>query len=146
MGGRRCEECGALLSSTGDVNTCEGLFHTALAMEWTNPPHTYRAHHLLVATYVLQHPSQLTPEAEREYRSGLVAIIDKQLQADDLRELNRGRFERRRRSWKVRPAEPRPVVSREWSATIADVVSGPAEELPERVWRWAKAVRRDLDR
>jgi hypothetical protein len=138
---RRCPECGADL---GGHEKCEQLFHDALAMEWEDPPRSYEAHHLLVGTYMLQHPSGFTPEAEAWYRQAIATVVDEGLSAPELRERTRGKLEQADRAFDIKAKEPRAVVPREWSATIADVLEGPASELPERVWRWARAVREDL--
>jgi hypothetical protein len=114
-------------------------------MEWEDAPRSYQAHHLLVATYMLQHPSTFTAEAEQWYRETVSAIVDEGLSGPQLRERTRGTLEQSDREFAIKAKEPRPVVARHWSATIADgVLDGPAAELPERVWRWARAVREDL--
>lgn len=142
----RCEECGAPLTVLADASECEGMFHAALAMEWEDPPHTARAHHLLVSTYMLQHPSRLTREAEQEYRSILRTVVDEGIGHEELRERLRGKYDQSKRTWNIRARRSRPIVPRRWSATIADVVKGPAAGLPDRVRRWAEAVRSDLGR
>lgn len=138
---RRCPECGAPL---GEARACEELFHAALAMEWVDPPSTAEAHHLLVGTYMLQHPSRFTPEAREMYREMIVSIVDEGLSAPQLRERNRGRFDQQQREFDLKLKTPDPPTFRHWRATIADAIDGPAEGLPERVWRWGRAVREDL--
>jgi hypothetical protein len=138
---QRCPECGADL---GGHSECEQMFHEALAMEWEDPPRSYQAHHLLVGTYMLQHPSQFTPEAEEWYRRMLETVVDEGLSAPELRSRYHGELERSARAFDIRAKQPRPVVLHEWSATVADVLDGPAAELPDRVWRWARLVREDL--
>lgn len=139
----QCPECGAALTAEG-VEACVDLFHAALALEWDDIPHTYSAHHLLVATYMLQHPASLTPEAVASYEKGVMAIVDEGLTGEQLRQRNRGQMDQTQRSWNVRAATPAAPVLRHWSATIADVMPCAAAELPERIWQWARAVRDDL--
>lgn len=142
-GGRRCPECGAVL---GEEATCEELFHAALATEWTDPPRTATAHHLLVATYMLQHPSGYTPEGRAAFARLVCTVVDEGLSGEELRERNRGRFEQGERSWNLKAASASEPVLREWSATIADVIEGAAGDLPVRVLAWACSVREDLRR
>lgn len=138
-----CPECGAALTGDG-ITACQDLFHAALALEWADPPHTYAAHHLLVATYMLQHPAALTPEAVAWYEAGVIAIVDEGLSAPVLRERNRGRLDQQKRDWNVHRREAAAPQLQNWSATIADIVPGPAPGLPDRIWRWARRVREDL--
>jgi hypothetical protein len=138
---RRCIECGAAL---GDASRCEELFQAALAMEWLDPPQTWAAHHLLVGTYMLQHPSGYSAEGQEALVSMIIATVDGELPAAALRERNRGRFEQQARTWRFRAQESAQPILRHWKMTIADVVDGPAEQLPERVWEWARTVREEL--
>ena len=138
---RRCPECGAPL---GGHERCEELFHDALAMEWTDPPATYEAHHLLVATYMLQHPSRYTPEGQAAFRSTVIEIVDEHASAPALRERRRGVFDQSKRDWKLTRKQPDAPVLNEWGMTIADVLDGPPDELPQRVWRWGETVREQL--
>lgn len=140
-GGERCPECGAPL---GEVASCDELFHAALVMEWVDPPVTSVAHHLLVATYMVQHPSGFTEEGARVMRDTLATSVDEGLSAPELRERNRGRYDQQVRDFKLKARDPREPVPREWHMTIADAVDGPAEELPARVRRWAESVRAEL--
>lgn len=145
----RCPECGARLDGHAEApgaSSCEDLFHAALALEWTDPARTYGSHHALVTTYMVQHPSRLSLEAEAEYNAALIAIVDEGLSGEQLRRRHQLRFDRGKRAWNVGPSGPRPITSRSWSATIADVFSGPIGELPGRIMEWAQAVRKDLDR
>ncbi|MFO7538080.1 MAG: DUF5946 family protein [Chloroflexota bacterium] len=136
-----CPECGALL---GTAEICEELFHAALDMEWENPLVTAAAHHLLVGTYMVQHPAGYTPEAQALFAAMVVTTVDEELSADELRRRNRGRFEQQKRNWRMKVAEPQEVRLRRWPMTIADVIDGPAVELPQRVWQWARSVRKEL--
>lgn len=136
-----CPECGAPL---GEAQTCEALFHAALAMEWEDPPRSAAAHHLLVATYMVQHPSQFTEEGRLAFAAMVITAVDEGLSAPELRERQRGRFEQQQRDWNFKAKNPAPPQLREWSMTIADALDGPAQTLPERVWRWARCVRAEL--
>ena len=137
-----CPECGATL---GTVPNCEAFFHEALAMEWVDPPRTATAHHLLVATYMLQHPSRFTPEGQRALADLLIAVIDRNSSAQELRVLNRDLFDQENRDWRVVQETPAPPVLRRWQMTIASVLSGGPDELPKRIWRWARSTRAELD-
>lgn len=138
---RRCPECGTALR---EADSCEDLFHAALAMEHVDPPHTASAHHLLVATYMLQHPGGFTPEGRQAFAATVIASVDENLTAEELRRRHRGRFDQEMRDWRftsARKAEPEP---RRWSMTVADALDGPPEELAARVWRWARHVRGEI--
>ena len=138
---RRCPECGALL---GDAQTCEELFHAALAMEWTDPPVTGSAHHLLVATYMLQHPSGFTAEGRAGFAAVVTSVVDDDLTGAQLRERNRGRLDQQDREWSIKAKVPAEPELRQWTATIADALAGDASGLPERVHAWARSVREEL--
>jgi hypothetical protein len=138
---RKCPECGAPL---GSAETCEELFHTALAMEWEEPLKTAAAHHLLVGTYMVQHPSRYTPEGRTFFASMVIDAVDQELSAHELYQHNRGRFDQQKRDWHIRAKEPDEPRLREWRMTIADVIDGPSLELPQRVWQWARGVREEL--
>lgn len=71
----RCPECGAPLDG---VERCEELFHRALAAEWATPG-AGDAHHLLVGTYMLQHPSRFTAEGQAAYRTLIATVVDERL-------------------------------------------------------------------
>jgi hypothetical protein len=138
---RSCPECGALL---GPAETCEELFHAALAMEWEEPLVTAAAHHLLVGTYMVQHPAGYTPEAQALFVAMVVTTVDEELSANELYQRHRGRFDQQKRNWRMKVARPQQVRLRRWPMTIANVIDGPAAELPERVWQWARSVREEL--
>lgn len=137
---RRCPECGARL---GVYGCCEELFHLALAMEWETPE-AGAAHHLLVGTYMLQHPSGFTAEGRAAYRALVETVVDEGLSPEQLRERNRRRFDQGERDFAFKAKEPSAPVLREWRTTIADVVAGPPEDLPARVWAWARSAREEL--
>jgi hypothetical protein len=137
---RTCPECGASLA---EASTCEELFHRALAMEWNDPPHTSTAHHLLVLTYLVQHPAAFTGEGRAAFIASLISAIDGELSGAELLALNR-RLLAEPRSWRFRLPEAGLPHLRRWALTIADVIGGPAGELPQRVWRWARHVRQEL--
>lgn len=139
----RCPECGAPL---GEATSCEELFHAALAMEWVDPPVTALAHHLLVATYMYQHPSGFTPEGTAGFGEVIRVSVDENLSAEQLRARNRGRFEQQDRDWVIRRKVPAETILREWTCTIADAIDGEPDRLPERVWTWARSVREEMDR
>ncbi len=138
---RHCPECGARL---GEARECVELFHAALAMEWVDPPRTGAAHHLLVATYMLQHPSGFTPEGRASFEALVSEVVDDELTAEQLRARNKDRFEQQDRDWTLKAKTPSPVVLREWPMTIADAVDGDPDGLPERVWAWARSAREEL--
>jgi hypothetical protein len=136
----RCPECGAPLDG---FERCDDLFHRALLMEW-EAPGAGSAHHLLVGTYMLQHPSGFTAEGQASYRALIETVVDERLSGAEQRERIRGRFDKDKRDWNFKVKPPAPPVSREWRMTIADAIDGPAEGLPDRVWRWAESVREEL--
>jgi hypothetical protein len=137
---RRCPECGAPL---GRYARCEELFHHALLMEW-EAPGAGEAHHLLVGTYMLQHPSGFTAEGQASYRALIEMAVDERLSAPEQRERVRGRFDPQKRDWNLKAKTPSPPVLHEWRMTIADAIDGPVEDLPARVWQWAESAREEL--
>lgn len=138
--GRTCPECGASLH---DASTCEELFHRALAMEWFGPPHTAASHHLLVITYLVQHPAAFTGEGRAAFIASLISAVDGELSGAELLALNR-RLLDEPRSWRFGLPEAGPPQLRQWAMTIAEAIDGPAGHLPQRVWRWARNVREEL--
>lgn len=54
-----CPACGA---ANADGRTCEDLFHQMLFWENEYPQHTLAVHHILVASYYIQHPHLYSPE------------------------------------------------------------------------------------
>lgn len=134
-----CPECGAAL---GEYARCEQLFHRALLMEG-EAPQAGSAHHLLVATYMLQHPSGFTPEGRDSFLELISNVLDERLTAEEQRERIRGRLDQQKRKWNFKAKRPEPPELHDWPMTIADVIQGTAAELPERVWRWAAIAREE---
>jgi hypothetical protein len=112
-------------------------------MEWTDPPRAATAHHLLVVTYMVQHPAAYTGEGRAAFIASLIRAIDGLLSGAELLALNR-RLLDEPRSWRFGLPEAGPPQLRQWAMTIAEAIDGPAGHLPQRVWRWARSVREEL--
>lgn len=128
-----CPLCGAVYP---DGQTCEDVFNTLLALEFTDPA-AGAVHHLTVIGYMLQHDGY-SVEARAWAEEALRAILEDGLTPGELRRRSRRRLDGGERRWGVRnPEEPRRRL--DWPVTLADVWGDPAGH-PDRVRRWARSV------
>ena len=134
-----CPECGA--PAVSGLSCWEQL---GLLIAWEADDPALRAEHfLIVASYSLQHPAQLTDEALATLRSGLLERLDNGVAVEELRRRAARQFAGKTRV--LRPASDRHAILHQWSTTIADVyVPEHPAGAAERVRGWAAAIRREL--
>lgn len=133
----KCPECGALLEA-GEA--CADRFHACLVLDFSDPAYGM-VHHLVVATYMLQHPSRLTAEGWPAARALLKAFLHEGRTPAAVRQEDRRALDSGRRSVKLKNRAAAPVVrSRTWPATIADVRLESGEAYCASVTQWATAA------
>lgn len=137
-----CPECGAPVPSGGQ---CRDYFDACLFAE-ADPAYQV-VHHLLVATYMLQHPSQLSRAGWLGTRDVLVDFLIKGKSPADVRKQNRKRLASGNRTWRLKGGEPMAGLDAgTWSQTIADVRLDNAASYCADVERWARAALSDVEK
>lgn len=138
-----CPECGAVWH---DNTTCQDDFHQVLFWENENPANG-AVHHLMVASYHIQHPSLYSPEALDYAKQLLEAFLVAGRSPDEVRKRSRTQVNSGQRIWKVKGTpdrhgvHPQPVA---WTMTVADVVAGGIENYCANVERWAWSIHETL--
>ncbi len=136
-GAGKCPECGALLNP-GEA--CVNRFHACLVLDYSGPAYG-TVHHLVVATYMLQHPSRLTADGWLATRSLLKAFLHEGRTPAAVRQEDRRSLDSGVRSVKLKNRAAAPVVrTRSWPATIADVRLERGEVYCASVTQWATAA------
>ena len=134
MRGQTCRECGA---ATPD-RRCAQLFEACLANDFGDSDHL-RVHHLLVPSYMLQHPSRLSRDGWFAMRDMLELFVrEGKSPAQASRELRFG-LDGGNRAFSFRKGTPASFELR-WSRTIADVRCDTGANYSSDVRRWAAAV------
>ena len=132
-----CPECGA------PENACETRFHECLVKEFENAAYG-AVHHLTVATYMLQHSSQLTREGWLHERELLREFLVENKLPAFIRKQNKDFVDSGKRKFKIKSKDVKPVINKtKWMKTILDVCRENAEFYCEDVTAWAKAVSGD---
>jgi hypothetical protein len=90
-----CAECGAPWTAE---DNCTQRYHRFLALELSNPEYGV-VHHLTVATYMLQHPSQLSLQGWQAMREQLRQFLDEGLRPEEARARIRKSAAFQARSW-----------------------------------------------
>jgi len=134
-----CPECGAA------ERACEVRYHECLAREFSEAGYG-AAHHLTVATYMLQHSSKLSREGWRYERELLREFLAEGKSPEFVRRQNREEVDDGRRSFKITSPDGRPVVDAvRWTKTILDVRLKDAETYCRDVKAWARASLQDVE-
>jgi hypothetical protein len=134
-----CPECGAIRVNGMD---CWEQLGAVLAWEWQDAELS-ALHFVTVASYNLQHPSQLTDEALAGLRTAYADHLDRGTAVSYIRARANAAAAGRRRVKKPR-ADRHPVLRR-FDMTIADVYQPEHPEgAADRVRAWAAAIRRAL--
>src|SRR5262249_33605584 len=125
MAGNVCPECGAALPPDG---RCRDLFEACLVKDFEHPRSYGSVHHLIVATYMLQHNGYSRPGwlAAR----GLVAEAIASGKVPDIRSAGykEAVSSRNRRFSFTRGEKILGLEGVTWSRTVADVRLGSAED------------------
>lgn len=140
-----CPECGSILT---DEHTCRDYFNQMLSWDFEDPAGAGKLHHLTVLCYHLQHPSLYSPEALRSAKQFLRSIIEKNISAQELLDINRKTLASKGRTWKVigtleNHGSYRSDIN--WSMTAYDIVFHGLGSYIEMVQKWAELIYEDLE-
>lgn len=138
-----CPECGAILD---DENTCQAIFETLLALEYSDPGYG-QVHFLTVACFMIQH-RRYSDEALAWIQPLVRSYLEDGLPGDRLRRLAAQDTSSHTRSWKVlRAAGAPPLPKVAWTMTIAEVTSQyrDARSYQELVRQWAHITLKQME-
>jgi hypothetical protein len=139
----KCSECG--LVWLDEIN-CQDRFHQMLYWE-AEDPHLWEVHHLMVLCFHLQHPSLISQKGLEEAKKLLAAFVEKGIQPQQIRDMNRVRLDSGKRDWKIHgsPDSPgsygKPV---RWTMNIENIIEGGEKDYIENIRRWAQSVHESL--
>jgi hypothetical protein len=129
-----CPECSAPESS------CKTRFDDFLVLEFTDAGYG-AVHHLTVATYMLQHSSNLTREGWLHERELMREFLVEKKPPAFIRKQNKDLVDSSKRAFKIKSKDGKPVISKtSWTKTILDVRTENAEVYCEDVTAWARSV------
>jgi hypothetical protein len=129
-----CPECGAAQAA------CEARFHEFLSLEFSDAGYG-AVHHLTVATYMLQHSSQLTREGWLEMRRLLREFLVAGKSPVEVRARNGPDVDSGNRKWKIKAKDGLPKIGKtRWAKTICDVRTETAETYCADVVAWARSA------
>ncbi len=136
-----CFECGA------PDKACEARFHEFLVKEFDNSAFG-TVHHLTVASYMLQHSSNLTRAGWLHMRQLLREFLVEEKSPTTIRKQNKDLLVSGKRNYRIKSRDGSPVIQREitWTKTILDVRLDNAKVYCEDVTAWAKSVLDDADK
>jgi len=140
----KCPECRAALPAG---ITCQGNFHQMLYWESEDPSVFGAAHHLMVLSYHLQHPSLYSPDGLDYALHLLVDFLDHGLSTGDVRARSRDQVDSGKRNWKIKATPSSQGAYRHpvhWSMTSQEVVSRGKEKFVAQVRIWASSILSDL--
>jgi hypothetical protein len=134
-----CPECGA------PDALCQSHFDEFLVLEFTDPGYG-AVHHLTVATYMLQHSSQLTREGWLYERDLLREFLVENKSPAFIRKQNKDKVDSGKRDFKIKSKTGQPVISKTtWTKTILDVRAENADIYCADVTVWAKSALDDTN-
>ena len=131
-----CPECGAAWT---EGQNCEEIFHTCLALEFTDPAYG-AVHNLTVPAYYLQHPSLLSRKGWEEMRATLSGFLVAGVSVGEMRRRGKETMDSGRRDFSLRQGEPMDLTGIVWSRTIGDIRLDDAESYRADIRNWAQAV------
>jgi hypothetical protein len=139
---QKCLDCGAELK---DDETCRERFDRCLAFEYEHPETYGAVHHLTVPCYMLQH-NEYSKDAWSEARQMVAQFVHKNSSPQEMLKLNRVRYDRRHRKWRVTGGEKLARFDQvPWTRTIADVRLETPEQYCADVRLWADSVLKDTE-
>ena len=119
---------------------CRARFDEFLSLEFSDPAYG-QVHHLTVATYMLQHSSQLTREGWIYERELLKAFLVENRSPSSVRHQSKRVLDSGKRTFRIKSKDNKPVISKSsWSRTILDVRSDDPRLYCQDVTAWAKSV------
>lgn len=135
-----CAECGAPWTAE---DNCTQRYHCFLALEFSNPEYGV-VHHLTVATYMFQHPSQLSSQGWQAIREQLRQFLDEGLRPAEARARIRKSAEFQKRSWSLKKG-PRQQLPSDfaWTQTIMSVDDATGEPYRQGIEQWARQALAD---
>lgn len=132
--GWTCPLCGAVST---DGRTCEEQFHAFLFLESQYMEAAAQVHHLMVASYMLQHNAY-----SDEGRAGVIGLMEDWLERgitpQQSRQQQRDRVNSGNRNWKITGTSSAHFTS--WPMTAMDVNSDDPAQYVKDVEAWARAV------
>jgi hypothetical protein len=129
-----CPECGA------HDELCKARFDEFLALEFTDMGYG-AVHNLTVATYMLQHSSQLSREGWLYERDLLREFIVEGKSPSVIRQQVKDSVDSGKRTFKFKSKDGKPVIHKStWTRTILDVRTENPETYCADVAAWARAV------
>ncbi len=136
----KCPQCGALPINGLD---CRQQFEALLALEYQDPTGYGAAHHLLVMSYVLQHPDEFTDQALEWERHSLKSALDG-LPPSELRKQAGKSFNGQAHVKKKTPSHP-PGWPAQWPLTVSYIYAAIEKEYNttqyiELVKTWAGSI------
>ena len=131
-----CPECGA--------TDCKSCFDECLALEFSDLRYG-AVHNLTVATYMLQHSSQLSREGWLYERDLLREFIVEGKSPSVIRQQVKDSVDSGKRTFKFKSKDGQPVIHKStWTRTILDVRTEDAETYCADVAAWARSVLEDV--
>lgn len=129
-----CPECGA------PDNLCQTRFDEFLVLEFTDPGYG-AVHNLTVATYMLQHSSQLSKEGWLYERDLLREFIVENKSPSLIRQQVKNSVDSGKRTFKFKSKDGKPIINKtSWRTTILDVRAENTEVYCEDIRAWAKSA------
>jgi len=137
---KNCPECGA-----ADL-LCQTRFDEFLILEFTDPGYG-AVHHLTVATYMIQHSSNMTREGWLFERNLLREFLVENKPRAYIREQNKDVVDSGKRTFKIKSKTGLPVIDKSaWTKTILDVRAENAEVYCEDINAWARSVLKESEK
>ena len=134
-----CPECGAIDS------LCKARFDECLALEFSDLRYG-AVHNLTVATYMLQHSSQLSREGWLYERDLLREFIVDGKSPSVIRQQVKDSVDSGKRAFKFKSTDGKPVIHKStWTRTILDVRTEDADTYCADVTAWARSVLEDVE-
>jgi hypothetical protein len=138
-----CPECGAILP---DGDTCQGIFESFLALEFTDPAYG-QVHMLTVACFMIQH-GRYSDEALAWIERQLRGYLEEGLSIEEQRRRAAQGVGQGTRTWKItRQADATPLPKIAWEMTLAEVAAGYQDAASYRrlVEDWARKTLRQMN-
>jgi uncharacterized protein DUF5946 len=134
-----CPECGA-----ADI-VCKTRFDEFLVLEFSNVGYG-AVHNLTVATYMLQHSSQLSREAWLYERELLREFLVENKSPEFIRRQNKDLVDSGKRKFKITSKDGKRIINKTtWTKTILDVRTEDVEIYCEDVTAWARSALEDVE-
>jgi hypothetical protein len=134
-----CPECGA------HDELCKARFDEFLVLEFTDMGYG-AVHNLTVATYMLQHSSQLSREGWLYERDLLREFIVEGKSPSVIRQQVKDSVDNGKRTFKFKSTDSKPVIHKStWTRTILDVRTENPETYCADVAAWAMSALEDAE-